>query len=682
MPIAYNEKTGEALRLDDAGAWVATKIAENPETKERLAFDGKDWVSVGAAPKPDRGVLGSVNNIVGGVTDAITQGATFGFGDEMGAGVRAGARALTNLAQGKDADLSGNYDRALADIRGREKDFTEEHPVASAAANIVGGLAAGGPAAKVVSGATSLPRTIGRSALIGAGYGGLGGFGAGEGGFENRLSSAGTGAALGGLLGLALPVVGSGLNRTAGFLSNVSGMRNPRTVALDQLGRALERDETAPAAVAFTLADRSKPMAIVDAPGNGLATTNTQRLGRVVETIPGRGSARAHDFLQERQLGMGERVGGDISAHLSGDDYHKTLDDLDKARRAAAAPLYDEAYAQPIAWNATVETLLDRPSTRQALARARRIAEEEGRDPAGLGLDLDADGNVKLNRTAANMQTLDYVKRGLDDVLETFRDTTTGKLVLDEGGKAIDQTRRHFVSAVDAANPKYAEARRAWGGPTQTMEAARLGRAYARGDAEVTLARFGELSPGDQDAFRLGVAREMAGKVADTRDGANAVNRIFGSKGQRSRLEALFPDTASFRAFEKAMADEQRMSRTRQAVTGNSQTGRIAAEQDDAGALANAALDYAGGGTRSVMLGLLNRGVSKARGINEASADELSRMLFSTDRAEQSRALAELLRRREQVSRLADAGVRSLMAGTAGTANLMGQTLATTDRRS
>ena len=751
MPIAYNDRTGEALRLDDAGAWVETKIAENPQTGERLAFDGSGWVSVGAKAeadaKPDRGVLGGINNIVGGVADIAAQVGSFGFADEMGAGVRALARGGTNLIQGKDADLGGNYDRALEDIRSRDKQFAEEHPALATGANVVAGLTLGGAprlvgrgptaagaagpaqfggfgqhlAAAPVTGAAasnSIPRTLGTAAAMGAGYGALGGFGAGEGGFENRMASAGGGAMLGGLLGGALPVVGSGVNQTAGFLKNVTGMNNPRNTALDHLGRALRRDNVTPGQVEADLgaqfhpdpsiaktqriamgqepgnqavAQRSlealgiplpstKPMAIVDATGEGLATTATQRLGRTVETIPGPGSTRAHQFLQDRQLGQVDRVGADIGRHLSGEDFHKTLDDLDKTRRVQAAPLYDEAYQQPLVWNATIETLIDRPSTRQALSRARTIAAEEGRDPTGLGLDLDDAGNTAINKTAASMQTLDYVKRGLDDVLETFRDKTTGKLRLDEGGRAIDATRRNFVSAVDALNPKYAEARKAWGGPTQTMEAARLGRQYANGDAEVTFKRFDGLSEGDKTAFRLGVARELAGKVERTRDGHNVVPKIFGSKEQKSRLRALFPDQQSFAAFEKAMAEELRMADTRRIVTGGSPTGRIAAEQDDAGALSRAALDYAGGGVKGMLFGLANRATSaanRARGLNEASAEKLSEMLFSTDRSVQQRALREVQRRQRQIANRAARGVQGVMAGTAGTANLLGQALAT-----
>jgi hypothetical protein len=702
MPISYNPQSGEAFALDPNGAWAPTKVARNPQTGEAFALDGAEWkaLPIGQAelgprapkPRPERGALETVNRIVGGTADAATQGASFGFADELGAAVRATARAGTNLLTGKDADWGGGYDRALDDIRGREKDFAEEYPVPSTAANIVGGLATGGGAtlgsrAGAQAGfkaaanemqalgraGQSIPGGMARTVATSAGHGALGGFGAGEGGLENRLGSALVGGAVGAGLGAALPAVGYGVNKGFGIARNAFGLGDPRAKALDHLGRALRRDEpmnaeATPSGVARTLGATGKPMTVADAAGN-----NTLRLGRTVETIPGAGSDRATKFLHERQAGQGERVGEDIAGGLGGDDFYKTLDDLDMRRRADAAPLYEEAYAQPFVWNPALEALLNRPSTRSALARARRIAEEEGRDPSGLGLDLDADGNVTINRTAASMQTLDYVKRGLDDVVEATRNEVTGKLKLDEDSQAVNQTRRNFLSVVDRLNPKYAEARKAWGGPTQTMEAARLGRRFAKGDPEVVIQRFHDLSPGDQDVFRLGVARELAGVVENSRDGHDVVARIFGSRGQRERLRELFPDADSYTRFAKAMADESLMNRTRNKVTGNSATGRIAAEQDDAGQLENSFMDYAGGGLSGFVFGLLRRGANRARGLNEASADELSKMMFTTDRAEQRRVMAEILRRTRTTERRANRGVHMLQGGVAATSNLIGQ---------
>lgn len=200
-----------------------------------------------AEPPPDRGLLGDINNIVGGVADAAAN--AIPFADEMGAGMRAGARALTNLAQGQDADMSGNYDRALTDIRSRDKQFAEQHPVLHAAGSVGGGLAVGLPGAQTVRGVTSLPQAIGRAGATGAAYGGVSGFAAGEGGLENRLDAAQTGAMVGGALGGAVPLVGSAVSRV------ISPVRNRLTPEAQRLAEAA-KDEGIPLTAAQATGSR------------------------------------------------------------------------------------------------------------------------------------------------------------------------------------------------------------------------------------------------------------------------------------------------------------------------------------------------------------------------------------------------------------------------------------------
>lgn len=650
----------------------------------------KKYLGRGAAPKAaatepepspagqleERTALEAVNRLVGGATDSAAQGASFGFIDEINAGMRSGARGIGNLLQGQTPEFSANYDRALADERSRMKQFDAENPVLSTTTNVLGGLASGVPAVGAVKGAGAVGG-IARSAGIGAGYGALGGFGAGEGGFENRLESAATGAVAGGALGAALPAVGAVANRAAGMASNVMGTRNPRNVALDALNRGLERDQVSPAEIAARLAASEKPLSIMDVAGD-----NARRQARLAESTPGPGSNAMKEFLHDRQYGQVDRVAGDIQQHLSGDDFYKSLDELNNVRRDAAAPLYETAYQQRFVWNDRVEDLLKRPSTKQALGRAYRIAAEEGRDPRGLGLNLDEEGNVAIDKTLASMQTLDYVKRGLDDVLEAFRDGTTGKLRLDESGRAINATRATFIDTIDKMNPTYAKARAAWGGPTQTMEAMRLGRQFAKADAEVTIERFKKLPDGDQDAFRIGVARELAGAVQNTRDGSNSVARIFGSQGQRNRLRQLFPSDDEFKAFEKAMKEEQVMSVSRNEVLGNSKTARNLADQQDAGALGQVAIDFSGGGLAGAAMGFARRAINRAgSGMAEKPAAELANLLATSDRRTQGKVLRELARRRVAVESRANAATGAIVGGSSAAANLMGQAAAQNQQR-
>lgn len=163
-----------------------------------------------------------------GLARSFGAGATFSFADEAEA-----------LARSKMPGETRSYEEILADVRGKQKAFVEEHPFLDIAGNIVGGVAAplaaaallpetavAGAATGLAALASKLPMAgrvaqlamkyptlanVAKGAAIGAGYGGVSGFGAGEGGLEQRLESAGTGAGLGAVLGGAIPAVGKGL---------------------------------------------------------------------------------------------------------------------------------------------------------------------------------------------------------------------------------------------------------------------------------------------------------------------------------------------------------------------------------------------------------------------------------------------------------------------------------------
>jgi hypothetical protein len=140
--------------------------------------------------------------------NATWQGLTFGFGDEIGAGIR------TALGQGD------GYGENLAVERELLRRQRQERPIGMIGAEVVGGsipafLLPGAGVARTgeaaTTAATKAPGFIDRTAdAIGAGatYGGLYGFGTGEGGLEGRLHEAGKGALIGGAgAGILSPVI-------------------------------------------------------------------------------------------------------------------------------------------------------------------------------------------------------------------------------------------------------------------------------------------------------------------------------------------------------------------------------------------------------------------------------------------------------------------------------------------
>jgi hypothetical protein len=170
------------------------------------------------------GVAPKSVGILEGLARSTASGAALGFGEEAEAKVR---------SIGGDR----SYEDNLADLRERQKTFSREHPYLDLAGNLVGGIAA--PLA-VAAGAAALPEIAGvagaaalasrvipgaakvaqlaskspmlanvvKGAATNAGVGGVAGFGSGEGGFQERMKSAGEGVLIGGALGAALPAAG------------------------------------------------------------------------------------------------------------------------------------------------------------------------------------------------------------------------------------------------------------------------------------------------------------------------------------------------------------------------------------------------------------------------------------------------------------------------------------------
>jgi hypothetical protein len=160
-------------------------------------------------------------NTVEGATRGALQGATFGFGDEIVAGV--GALPLAAIT-GKN--VSESYNELLNQERGRVGQFREEKPITAIASEIGGSLGTGiaglgtkaGAAVARTIGSGGLPARIGKGAIAGSASGGLYGLGTGEEG--QRLESAGQGVVLGGAFGGAVPAAGSLVKSSAGGLKN------------------------------------------------------------------------------------------------------------------------------------------------------------------------------------------------------------------------------------------------------------------------------------------------------------------------------------------------------------------------------------------------------------------------------------------------------------------------------
>jgi len=122
-----------------------------------------------------------------GLGRAVAQGATFGFGEEL--------EALPYMLPGGET-----REQAIKRIRGEMSQYREEYPKTAIAAEIGGGLLTGGVGGARAAGSAGLRAAAGRLAASNVAQGVLGGVGAAEGGFGERVTGGLVGGAVGGIV--------------------------------------------------------------------------------------------------------------------------------------------------------------------------------------------------------------------------------------------------------------------------------------------------------------------------------------------------------------------------------------------------------------------------------------------------------------------------------------------------
>ncbi|HEX8415635.1 MAG TPA: hypothetical protein VF637_17410, partial [Sphingomicrobium sp.] len=427
------------------------------------------------------------------------------------------------------------------------------------------------------------------------------------------------GAVLGGGLGGAIPIAANMVGNRLSAVGRLMG-RDSEGLSRQIVGQALQADGNTPATAGARLieaAQRGTPLALAD------TGENARGLLASVSRRPGPARSLTRTAVESRQAEQSDRVLGSIGENLGPiRGVRQQSDELMQQARTAAAPLYEQAYQNPVISTPELAEVLNTPAGRGALGRARTIAANERRDPQALGFELDEAGEVRLDPTlnlnedgtisqeatqtrGYTAQTLDYVKRGLDDIIESHRDPVTGRLNLDEAGRAVNGVRSNLLTEVDRLNPTYRDARAAYAGPASAEEALQLGRRSLTASAEDIEAATGRMSEEQRQQFALGFRAAMADNIGRATDGANVAQRMLGTPRKRQALASVFGGEENFGRFLSTMGDERATNETYRSVMGGSQTAeRLAADAQtsDGGMLESAAGTAIRGATQPIGL--------------------------------------------------------------------------------
>jgi hypothetical protein len=534
------------------------------------------------------------------------------------------------------------YHNNLATFRREDEADTKAHPIASAVGAGVGGVLS--PVNKIaapVKGA-SLIANLARVGASGATYGAVHGAATSNAGTVTGVASdagkeAFVDAAGATVLGAGLSAASSTGSRLISAATRVArGVPEPGAGA-NLVAKSMAQDGLTPAqALSIVQSARSTgtPMMLAD-----LGENLRSRAGSV-SRIPGPARTIATSATLERQMGQTGRVRDAINDTVGPTtDTFAEHQQLMEQAKAAAAPLYATFHALPSRTSENLESLINTPVGRGALAQARTIAMNDRVDPNKLGFTLNDQGEVALTKNPSP-QTLDYVKQGLDDALEKYRDSTTGKLRLDRMGRSIENVRKSFVAEMDKLYPgTYAAARGAYGGPAAMAEALNDGKAAISKSANEINQRLNNMSDAERQQYALGFRSAIADAIEKAPDGANVARRVIGSTAKRQALARVFGGNVD--DLITRLENESATHRTYTAVHGGPATANRLAE--DASTNSDLGLLEQGfdlvNAAKNGKTGLIGHLVSKGRDaltygqgqVGQRTREDASALLFNSD---------------------------------------------------
>lgn len=602
-----------------------------------------------------------------GAGQAALQGLTFGFADEL--------QALKEAALGR-----GTYEQNMAAQALAKQLYEQENPKTAMAAEVAGSLplmAVPGVgayrAAKLLQEAPAVVRgatAIAAPAVTGAITGALGGAGAADVG--QAVQGAKVGGAFGGAFGAAAPVVskvagsvgGKVLDVTAGVpvvqgVGKAVGAVTGQVVdagnrARQKLLEALYRDVLTPQQIEQKLAQAgTKPVMLAD------VTPSVTSLADIAQKYPGAAMKQGREALTERGASQAERIKTDISNFLGqAVDPYEFATTVSNRQQVLSKPLYEKAYQEGAnISNFEIDKMLQLPQFKEAYQRAKKIAALEGRD---LPETIDGFTNYDL-------KTLDYVKRGLDDVI--YSGKQTGGIGATEM-RALNGARNRYVQLLDNEVPSYAEARATFAGDAKILEALDMGKEALKGDARQIAKTYQNLTPSERESFRIGVVDEVRNRINSGADSADVYKRIFGSQEKRDQLKAIFPDEASFNKFQNQMSLEKQMRQTQEKILGNSATverqiarQNIEAEPSFIGQMIE----------QGPLRGTLGYLKAQGQGIAGQTAEELAPLLFSTSKPTNLKTLQELADLEKKLKEQAAIKAGLTTGATAPISGLLGQ---------
>ena len=410
----------------------------------------------------------------------------------------------------------------------------------------------------------------------------------------------------------ALGIAGSAMPRSAAPIAQSMAAARPANALVDLKNMAINKVNARAAQDGITAQQVLDAQTAAQATGDkitlaDLGKKNIKGLAGNVYRAPGEASGAMDTFLDTRESQSTQALKNDIESAVAKGSTYKTQEALNDSRAKIAGPLYDDAYAA----NQKLESpelskIVETPAGRKALSKAvekmqndRTLVGKPDPELTALVKELSERGAMDNPQTGIGvarglkLRTWDYVKRSLDDQIDTAR--RAGEK---DDARILTGMKNDLVRELDKADTtavrdptgkivqpgKYAQARAAYGGPSQSSEAMEMGKAhFSRKDSnDQILAEFSKLSPSDREFYRLGAAESKIDAVNAAQDSADKSKRVINSEKDRARFRMLFDNNQDAQNFIDSVERKRQMTETRQKIKGGSQTAERGEEDRSA----------------------------------------------------------------------------------------------------
>lgn len=655
MPVFQLEAGGKRYEVEAPDAQTAASSLEQHTGKSPSMTEGLGRAAARGVP-----ILGGALNKLEAATNAALAPAI----DPM---------LPESFEKLPEKTFGERYQHALNIQEGKDKAFTEEHPLASAAAEIGGGLAATGGAAMTNLGrqalgltGTTLPQMMMRGAASGAAIDAADAAVRGE----NPLSAGG----IGGAVGAVSPAVGRVANAMIGrpVANTIRGIMNPGDEAARRVAGAIDQDIRS-GSRGLTLqemqsaAQQGQPVNLMDAGGE-----TTRALARSAANTSPEGRFLLNQTIDDRFESQSPRLAQWLRHTFHFPDAAAQQEALDTVQRTVNRGNYARAFTQGDRQIMTPE--LERLTGSPAVVEAMRKASASGKDRAitqgfgafNTGVTVD-NGVVNFRRgangvpTYPNLAFWDATKRELDDAANAA--ARSGR---NAEASTLGDLARTLRTELDSQVPSYQAARAGaaqFFGAENALEAGQnFVGASQRFSIPETRRALARMSPQERQLFQDGYVSRLVQTIEATGDRRSVLNKISRSPAAREELNvALGPQRA--REVEARLRVEGIMDLARSAVQGNSTTARQLMELGLAGGVGG--YESWQGDPQALVHAALVYGAARGhRVVDERVAREVARLLVSDNVGQLQRGLRILSRNQNMLGaiRNADAALASIAA--------------------